>query len=89
LLGAAFCGTLLGRELEGIEAVIFIAVTWLITLTAVVSGPVLLVLRHRGARRYTPNDEDVEARKKLGRQLAMPREEYQKMVREMRKQGLM
>jgi hypothetical protein len=62
-------------------------VLWSLTGLLLLAVETLILVRRRRVQRYTPNDEDVEVRKQLGRRLALPRSEYEKMVRELYKQG--
>lgn len=87
LLGALFV-TVIARSEQELGARILIGALWVVTLALAAAGPVLLLLHRRSVRLYDPNNEEVEARKQLGKRLALPKDEYQKIIREMRKKHM-
>jgi hypothetical protein len=76
---------ILGREWW---AILTCAGLWLAGLSLGATAILLVRLRSQWQARYTPNDEDVEARKLRGQRQALPREEYDKMMRELRKKHI-
>jgi hypothetical protein len=64
---------------EGSRAVWVAAVLlWLLAAAAGIGAVVLPAWKYFSTRRYDPNAEDVEARKQLGRRLAVSREEFER-----------
>jgi hypothetical protein len=60
----------------------------LLAVAAGVGAVVLPAWRFFSNRRYDPNGEDVEARKELGRRLAVSREEFEKQQAQGKAQGI-
>jgi hypothetical protein len=88
VIAAAFFTTLagVGRGEAGLIAIS--SGLWVLGISLGAASPVLARLRSQWLARYTPNDEDVEARKLRGRRQALPREEYDKVMRELRKKHM-
>jgi hypothetical protein len=68
----------------GIAALIL----WTMTVVMVGVALTLLLLRRRRVQRYNPNHEDATARIKHGQRLALPRDQYEQMVRQLAKEGI-
>jgi len=81
--------SLVASDTGGMAASIIVGLLWLVTLSMLATGIALLIVRARRHRRFDPNDEDLETRRHLGQRLALPKDEYVKMVRELRKNHLL
>jgi hypothetical protein len=88
-LAVTLVATLFASGSGSAPASIFVALLWLITLSMVVGGPLLLVMRSKRVQRHNPNNEDVEIRKQLGRRLAVSKDDYEKMIKELRKKHIL
>ncbi len=88
VIAAAIITTLKAKDYGGGWLIAISCGLWVVGLTLGVASRVLIRRRSQRIARYTPNDEDVEARKQRGRRQALPIEEYHKMVRELRKKNI-
>lgn len=68
----------------GIAALIL----WSMTVVMFAVALTLFLLRRQRVQRYSPNDEDATVRIQHGQRLALPKEQYEQMVRQLGKEGI-